>query len=64
MSVEATTDAIHEYKYEKLNDSPETEEEKKIRYVNKQKTKATKEQLEKPAKFKKNDCNRRGAPNW
>ena len=31
MSVKATTDAIHEYMYEKLNDSPETEEEKKIR---------------------------------
>ena len=28
MSVEAITDAIHEYMYEKLNDSPETEEEK------------------------------------
>ena len=64
MSVEATTDAIHEYMYEKLNDSPETEEEKKIRYINKRKTKATKEQLEKPAKFKKIDCNRCGAPNW
>ena len=29
MSVEAITDAIHEYMYEKLNDSPETEKEKK-----------------------------------
>ena len=28
MSVEAITDAIHEYMYEKLNDSSETEEEK------------------------------------
>ena len=33
MSVEAITDAIHEYMYEKLNDSPETDEEKKIRHV-------------------------------
>ena len=64
MSVEAITDAIHEYMYEKLNDSPETEKEKKIRYLNKRKTKATKEQLVKPAKFKKIDCNRCGAPNW
>ena len=31
MSVEAITDALHEPMYEKLNDSPETEEEKKIR---------------------------------
>ena len=29
MSLEAITDAVHEYMYEKLNDSPETEEEKK-----------------------------------
>ena len=35
MSVEAITDAIHEYLYEKLNDSPETEGENKIRYVKK-----------------------------
>ena len=28
MSIEAITDAIHEYMYEKLNESPETEEEK------------------------------------
>ena len=28
MSVKAITDAIHEYMYEKLNDSPETGEEK------------------------------------
>ena len=53
MSVEAITDAIHEYMYEKLNDSPETEEEKKIRYVNKRKTKTTKEQPEKPAILKR-----------
>ena len=63
MSVEAITDAIHEYMYEKLNDSPETEE-KKIRHVNKRKTKITKEQPKRPAKFKKIDCNRCGSPNW
>ena len=64
MSVEAITDAILEYTYDKLNDSPETEEEKKIRYLNKRKIKPTKEQPEKPTKFKKVDCNRCGAPNW
>ena len=35
MSIEAITDAIHEYMYEKLKESPETEEEKKIRHVDK-----------------------------
>ena len=64
MSVEAITDAVHEYKYEKLNDSPETVEEKKIRYLNKRKTNFNKEQSEKPAKFKRIDCNPCGAPNW
>ena len=63
MSVEAITDAILEYTYDKLNDSPETEEEKKIRYLNKRKIKPTKEQPEKPTKFKKVYCNRCGAPN-
>ena len=29
MSIEAITEALHEYMYEKKNDSPETEEEKK-----------------------------------
>ena len=61
MSVEAITDAILEYMNET---SPETKEEKKIRYVYKRKTKITKEQPERPGKFKKLDCNRCGAPNW
>ena len=39
MSVEAITEALQEHMYEKLNDSPETEEEKKIRYLNKRKAK-------------------------
>ena len=62
MSVEAITDAILEYTYDKLNDSPETEE-KKIRFLNKRKIKPTKEP-EKPTKFEKVDCNRCEAPNW
>ena len=64
MSEEVITEALHEYMHEKLNDSPETEEEKKIRYLNKKKTKSTKQLSEKPTKFKKLDCNRCGAPNW
>ena len=64
MSVEAITEALHEYKYETLNDSPETEDEKKTRYLNKRKTRNIKELSEKPTKFKKIDCNRCGAPNW
>ena len=55
MSIEALTEAIHEYMYEKLNNSPETKEEKKISYLNKRKTKGTKELSEKPTKFKKLD---------
>ena len=50
--------------YEKLNDSPETDEEKQIRYLNKRKTRINKETSDKPVKFKKIDCNRCGAPNW
>ena len=42
MSVEAITEALHEDMYEKLNDAPETEEEKKIRYLNKRKAKSYK----------------------
>ena len=64
MSIEAITDALHEYMYEKLNDSPETEEEKKIRYLNKKKIKGTKEVSEKPTKFEKLNFNICGAPNW
>ena len=64
MSVEAITDALHKHMYEKLNESPETEEEKKIRYLNKRKAKSFKEQTDKPTKFKKMDCNKCGAPNW
>ena len=64
MSVETITDILHEYIYEKLNDSPETEEETKIRYLNKRKTRTNKETGDKPANFKKIDCNRCVAPDW
>ena len=43
MSVEAITDAKHEYMYEKLNDSPEAEKKKKNRHVEKRKRKYTKQ---------------------
>ena len=39
MSVEAITEALHEHMYEKLNDSPETEEEKKKQIPQKKKSK-------------------------
>ena len=60
MSVEAITKALHEYMYKKLNDSPETGDEKKIRHLN---TRKTEEPSDKPAKFKKLDCMRCEAPN-
>ena len=50
--------------YEKLNDSPETHEEKKIRHVEKRKLKLTKKQADKNTKFRRMDCNRCGAQNW
>ena len=50
--------------YDKLNDSPETEDEKKIGYFHKRKAKSTKKPTDKPTKLKKLDCNRCGAPNW
>ena len=43
MSVEAITEAIHEYMYEKLNESPETDEDRKIKHVEKRKLKYGKE---------------------
>ena len=63
MSVEEIIEALREYLYEQLNDSPETEE-KKVRNLNKRKTKSTKEPLDIPAKLKKLHCNNCGAPNW
>ena len=64
MSVKPITDILHEYMTGNLNDSPETEEEKKTRYLNKKKTRTNNETGDKPAKFKNIDCNRCGAPNW
>ena len=64
MSIEAITDAIHEYMYEKLNKSPETEEKKKIRHVDKKKLTRNKEQTERYPKLRRLDSNKCGAPNW
>ena len=63
MSVEAIIDGLHEQMYEKLNHSPETDEEKKTRHVEKRKFKLTKEQADENTKFRRMDCNRCGAPN-
>ena len=57
MSVEAIFEALHEHMYVKLNDSPETEDEK-IRCLKKRKVKSTKEPTDKPTKIKKLECNR------
>ena len=51
--MEAITEVIHEYMYEKLNDSPETQEEKKIRHVGKGKIKSTREQTDRNIKTDK-----------
>ena len=64
MSIEAITDAIHEYMYEKLNESPETEEEKKLRHVDKRNLKNNKEPTERYSKAKRMDSNKCGVPNW
>ena len=62
--MEAITEGLHEYMYETLNDSPETEDEKKILYLSERKTESTKEPLDKPINIKKLDCIKCGALNW
>ena len=64
MSIKAITEAIHEYMYEKLNESLETEGEKKIRHVEKMKLVKNKEQTERHPKTRRLDCNKCEAPNW
>ena len=64
MSIEAITEAIHEYMYEKLYESPEIEEEKKIWHVEKRKLNLTRDQTDRNTKSRIMDCNRCGAPNW
>ena len=64
MTIEAITDATHEYKYEKMNESPATEEKKKIRHVDERKVIKNKEQTERYPKTRRLDCNLCGAPNW
>ena len=63
MSVEAMTDALHEYMYEKLNESLETEEENRIRYMDRRKFKNSQEQTERFSKTRRLNCNKVGAPN-
>ena len=63
MSVEAITDIIHDYMYEKINESRDSEEETKIKHVDRKKY-YQKPEKEKPNKFRKVDCIRCGAPNW
>ena len=63
MSVEAITDTIHEYMYEKMNESRDSEEETKIKHVDRKRT-YQKPEKERQNKFRKVDCIRCGAPNW
>ena len=63
MSVEATTDTIHEYMYEKMNESKDSEKETKIKHVDRKRT-YQKPEKERQNKFRKVDCIRCGAPNW
>ena len=65
MSVEAITDAIHEYMYEKVNETSETDrrvKESPIRGQNK--IKNSKQQTERYPKTRRLDCNKCRAPNW
>ena len=63
MSVEAITDTIHEYTYEKMNESRDSEEETNIQHVDRKRN-YQKPEKDKPNKFRKVDCIRCGAPNW
>ena len=63
MSVEAITDTIHEYMYEKMNESKDSEEETKIKHVDRKRTYQRPEK-ERQNKFRKVDCIRCGAPKW
>ena len=62
MSVEAITDTIHEYMYEKVNESRDSEETQ-IKHVDRRRNNQ-KPEKEKPSKYKRVDCIRYGAPNW
>ena len=61
--MEAITDTIHESMYEKMNKSRDSEEETKIKHVNRKRN-YQKREKEKPNKLRKVDCIRCGAPNW
>ena len=54
MMVEAILEAIHEYMCEKLINSPETEEEKRVRHVQKRKNKIHKRSNKREQKVQKN----------
>ena len=62
MSVEAITDTIHEYMYEKMNESKDSEEGTKIKHVDRKRT-YQRPQKGGQNKFRKVDCIRCIAPN-
>ena len=62
MSVAAITDTIHEYMYEKMNESKDSAEETKMKHVERKWT-YRKPEREKQINFRKVDCIRCRAPN-
>ena len=63
MSVEAITDTIHEYMFEKMNESRDSKEETKIKHVDRKRN-YQKAEKEKSNKFRRVDRVRCGAPTW
>ena len=62
MSVEAIIDTIHDFIYKKMNESRDSEEETKIKHVDRKRNYQNHEK--KTTKFRKVDCVKCGAPNW
>ena len=66
-SIDAITDAIHEHMYEKLNESSESQDGRRIKHIQERKRYQKAAALKIPPtkkKFGYKDCTRCGAPNW
>ena len=66
MSIDAITEAIHEYVYEKLNESTDSEEGREIKHIKEKKRyKRPEEQKQSTNKRKRGvNCNKCGSYNW
>ena len=65
LTIEDITEAIHEHKYDKMNESLECQDGEKTREKKKErKQRPEKEEHGNHKKYKTNDCNRCSAPNW